>query len=246
MKKDYRIIYQPTGPALEYADLACNIYKGCQHGCRYCFGKRRLSAPQKTDYDSNPNPKSNFLEKLDYKASKMQKDIPEVLLSFLGDVYQPAEIELMLTRGALEILNDNNLPYTILTKGGTRAARDFDLLKAGRARFGTTLIFMDQDFADDWEPGAASIKERIEAIQEAHDRGIPTWVSVEPVIVPEQALQVIRALHPIVDQWKVGKINHWPDLERKHDWLKFKNDVEGLLDHLGADYYLKNSLTTLT
>ena len=246
MKKDCRIIYKPTGPALEYSDLACNIYKGCEHGCRYCFGKGRLSAQQKTDYDSNPNPKAHFLEKLACKAEKLNGNIPEILFSFLGDVYQPAEIELRLTRGALEILNKyNGLPYTILTKGGTRAVRDFDLLEAGRGRFGSTIIFKDQAYADDWEPGAASIKDRIEAIRQAHEQGIPTWVSVEPVIEPDQALQIIQALHPIVDHWKVGKINHWPEIEREHDWLKFKDDVERVLDNLGADYYLKDSLTKL-
>lgn len=89
---------------------------------------------------------------------------PEILLSFLGDVYQPAEIELRLTRSALEILNDNDLPFTILTKGGTRAVRDFDLMEAGRARFGTKLIFTDQTVADYWEPGSATIGDRFEAI----------------------------------------------------------------------------------
>ena len=242
---DYRIIYKPKSEALEYSERACNIYKGCQHACLYCFGKRRMSEQQKADYDANANPKKFFLEKLSHKASRMNGDTPEILLSFLGDVYQPAEMELMITRGALEILNANNLPYTILTKGGTRAARDFDLMESGTARFGTTLIFMDQTHADYWEPGAATIQDRISAIQQAHDRKIPTWVSVEPVIEPDQALKVIRELHPIVDHWKVGKINHWPDIERRHDWLQFREDARGLLDDLGADYYLKESLTKL-
>ena len=106
---------------------------------------------QKIDYDTNPNPKEFFLEKLAHKASKMGPDTPEILLSFLGDVYQPAEMELMITRRALEI-RSNHLPFTVLTKGGMRASRDFDLLEEGRARFGTTLIFMDQEKTDYWEP----------------------------------------------------------------------------------------------
>jgi DNA repair photolyase len=245
MKTDNRIIYEPTGPALEYSKLACNIYKGCQHGCLYCFGKQRKSPEQKIDYDTNPNPKDFFLEKLAHKATKMHADTPEILLSFLGDVYQPAEMELMLTRGALEILNRNDLPFTVLTKGGTRATRDFDLLEAGRARFGSTLIFLDQKYASYWEPGAASIADRIDAIQQAHDRGIPTWVSVEPVIEPDQALKVIKELHPIVDHFKVGKINHNREIENLHDWWEFRQEVEGLLQDVEADYYLKKSLTDL-
>ena len=244
--RDARIIYEPTGPAREYSDRACNIYKGCQHGCRYCFGKRRLSPNQKQDYDTKPNPKEFFFEKLRYKAAKMNGDTPEILLSFLGDVYQPAEMELGLTRETIKILIQNRLPFTILTKGGTRAVRDFDLLESyGRSRFGTSLVFMDQKYSDYWEPGAASIRGRIEAIQEAHNRGIPTWVSVEPVIDPRQALEVISSLSSIVDHWKVGKINHQKAVEAGVDWIGFREEVRILFDDLGADYYLKKSLTEL-
>ena len=99
--------------------------------------------------------------------------------------------------------------------------------------------------ADHWEPGAATVQNRIEAIQAAHDMGIPTWISLEPVIEPGEALQVIRGLHPIVGHWKVGKINHYPEIECKHDWLRFRKDARTLLDSVGADYYLKKSLTDL-
>ena len=258
--KDRNIIYEPTGPAREYAALACNIYKGCQHACRYCYGKRRLSPSGKADYDSNPNPKLHFLEKLKYKAEELfsekalaglNNDIDnwrrgkdgEILLSFLGDVYQPAEMELMLTRGALEILIENELPFTILTKGGSRACRDFDLLEQGNARFGTTLIFMDQKKADYWEPGAASIKDRIEAIREAHERNIVTWVSLEPVIDPAEAMRVVYELHTIVDHWKIGKINHTPEIEHCHNWIAFREEISFFLDDIEADYILKKSLT---
>ena len=242
--KDPRIIYEPTGPAREYSSLACNIYKGCQHGCVYCFGKNRKSPEQKAQYDTDPNPKDHFLEKLRYKAAKMNGDTAEILLSFLGDVYQPAEMELGLTRQAIKILIENDLPFTILTKGGTRAVRDFDLLEAyPKARFGTTLVFLDQKDADHWEPDAATVIDRIRAIQEAHDRGINTWVSLEPVIDPGQALQVIRGLQPIVGHWKIGKINHQKGIEV--DWIAFREEVRALLDDLDADYYLKKSLTEL-
>jgi DNA repair photolyase len=241
--RDNRIIYEPTGPAREYAALACNIYKGCEHACRYCFGKRRLSPSGKVDYDTSPNPKAYFMEKLRYKAEKMNLlETPEILLSFLGDVYQPAEMDLMLTRGALCTLIANQLPFTILTKGGTRACRDFDLLGQGKARFGTSLIFMDQKHADYWEPGAAPIKDRIKAIQEAHERKIPTWVSLEPVIEPGEAIKVVRELHPIVRHWKIGKINHHAEIERRHNWIQFREQVQLLLEDVHADYYFKKSL----
>ena len=104
-------------------------------------------------------------------------------------------------------------------------------------------MFADQKDADHWEPKAASVEDRIRAIQEAHNRGIKTWVSMEPVIDPGQALQIICDLHPIVGHWKVGKINyHKTNLI---DWITFREEVQELLDCLGADYYLKKSLTDL-
>jgi len=243
---DERIIYEPVGEAREYAPLAINTYKGCSHGCLYCYGKQRLSQEQKQLFASNANPKKHFIEKLQYKAKKMKGDEREILLSFLGDVYQPAETELRLTREAIKILIQNDLTFTILTKGGTRAIRDFDLLQDyDKARFGTTIIFLDQKLASEWEPGAPSIRNRIKAIQTAKERGIPTWVSLEPVINPEEALRVIEELHPIVDHWKVGKINHFPEIEKEVNWKRFKQEAEALLEEVKADFYIKNSLTKL-
>jgi DNA repair photolyase len=152
-------------------------------------------------------------------------------------------MELGVTRQAIEVLMRHDLSFTILTKGGTRAVKDFDLLKSyDKARFGTSLVFTSQKDADEWEPGATPVNDRALAIEEANGCGIPTWVSLEPVIDPEQALTLIEHLHPIVDHWKIGKLNY-KDLPV--DWIKFRKEVKSLCDSLGADYYLKNSLTKL-
>jgi hypothetical protein len=65
------------------------------------------------------------------------------------------------------------------------------------------------------------------------------------VIDPRQALEVISSLSPIVDHWKVGKINHQKAVEADVDWIGFREEVRTLFDDLGADYYLKKSLTEL-
>ena len=236
------IIYTPKGRAKEYADLAINIYKGCTHGCKYCFGAKLPWIPA-DEYYKAADPKANIIQRLLKDVKKINDDCPEILLSFTGDVYQPIEIDLKLTREVIKILIDHNLPFTILTKGGLRAVRDFDLLKGyDRARFGSTLVFMDQKFANEWEPHAPSVISRIAAIQKAHKLGIPTWISLEPVIDPEQAFMVIKELYPIVSHWKVGKINYH---KVKVDWKKFRDEVTDLLESLGASFYLKKSLTEL-
>ncbi|RJR46031.1 MAG: hypothetical protein C4576_11420 [Desulfobacteraceae bacterium] len=242
-----RIIYEPSGKALEYAPLALNIFKKCQHGCRYCFGPA-TSRVLPEDYFSGHGLKDDVCQRVESDAQALQEagDTREILLSFIGDVYQPGEAELGITRAVIKILMAHERPFTILTKGGMRAARDFDLL-AGypKCSFGTTLIFSDQSSVDEWEPGAASVRDRIEAIEKAKAMGIRTWISMEPVIDPVQALTIIKDLHSIVDHWKVGKINHYPEIERSVDWIAFRKKVKSLMTEYGASYYLKKSLTEL-
>lgn len=239
-----QVIYSPKGKAREYADLALNIYKGCTHACGYCYCGR---FPWNKDFFKSANPKKDFINKLIKDCEGLKKaadNIPEILISFFGDPYQPAELELGLTGQAVEVLIDFDLPFTILTKGGTRAVRDFGLLRGyPKASFGTSLsFFCDDANAEEWEPGAASVEDRIDALEWAHYYDIPTWVSLEPVIIPEHALELIRRLHPVVDFWKVGKLNHFPEVEKLVDWKKFRNDVVELLEFYEADYYIKDSL----
>lgn len=238
-----KVIYRPAGMAEEYAKLALNIYNGCTHGCTYCYGARY----KKDEYYRWASPKKNLINKLREDVKELDPDTcPEILLSFQGDVYQPEDVNLGLTRQVIEILIEYHLPFSILTKGGVRANRDFDLLKeSGKAKFGTSMVFRSEGFAEILEPGAASIENRMSAIKDAKALGIPTWVSVEPVIFPGEALSVIIQMDEHVDHWKVGKINHDADLESSVDWLEFRSDVSKLLTRLGTSFYLKNSLTDL-
>lgn len=237
-------IYEPKGEAEEYSRLALNLYRGCEHRCRYCYGPGTTHTDPE-QYFNKANPKKGILAKVEKDARKLadQPDIPSIHLSFMGDVYQPAEMELGLTREAIEILMSYGLPFTILTKGGTRAVRDFDLLERyDRSSFGSTIVFTSQNDADYWEPGAPSIRDRIEAIYEARRRGIRTWVSLEPVIDPKQALELIECFYPVVGHWKIGKLNHDPETEKKVDWRGFREDARALLEKVGADYFFKSSL----
>ncbi|MBW1791659.1 MAG: radical SAM protein [Deltaproteobacteria bacterium] len=239
-----QVIYEPKGRAREFAPLAANLYRGCGHGCLYCFGPQTLKM-KRDAFSSEPKPRKDVLKFLEKDARKYRGDGREILLSFTSDPYQPLEMKLNLIRRAIEILIRNQLRFTILTKGGMRASRDFDLLeRCDRCRFGTTLVFINQADASRWEPNASPVSERIEAIKAAHKRGIKTWVSLEPVIDPDQALELIRLLHPVVGHWKVGKLNY-KSPDKPVDWIKFRDAVTDLLGSLGADYYIKKSLTEL-
>jgi DNA repair photolyase len=128
----------------------------------------------------------------------------------------------------------------ILTKGGKRAERDFDLLRNGDW-FGVTLTLLDGSESLKWEPGAGLPQERIDSLRKAHLLGIKTWVSIEPVINPEISLEIIRQTHQFVDLFKVGKMNYHP-VEKTIDWARFGKEAVELLESLGKEYYIKEDL----
>jgi len=224
-----RTIYEPAGRAKEYSPLALNLYDCCNHGCRYCFANDIPGRKGMNTVEAKPVPRPNILEELEKCARKMRGDPREILLCFTCDPY-PVSPCVDITRDALLILEEYELSAQVLTKGGMRAARDFDILKRNGWKFGTTLHCIGTDrTAIEWEPNAAHPLDRIQAIVKAKTAGISTWVSVEPVINPDQALDTIALLRPHVDFWKIGKLNHFPDVEKKVDWGKFLKDVKELI-----------------
>jgi len=239
------VIYTPEGKAREYAPLALNFYNGCSHHCLFCYAPAILHKTHE-EFSANIEPKKNIIARVTKDARKLRGDDRTILMSFTHDPYQPIEMKLQLTRQIIKIFIENDLRFTILTKGGTNAVRDFDLLeKYAKCSFGTSLSFLHQKFADEWEENAPLVQDRIEAIHIAHDKDIRTWVSLEPVIDPDQAFQVLAFCHRWVDHWKIGKINGWPELEAKVDWIDFREKVKEFMEAVGGDYYLKKSLTEL-
>ena len=238
------IIYEPKGKAHEYSPLAVNLYKGCAHGCVYCYGPSTIKI--KKAVFSSPDyiqPRPGILEALKKDAAKLAGDKREILLSFTSDAYQPVEKDLRITRQALEILTAHGLTVTILTKGGAWGIRrDMDLLKQNsRNAWSVTLTHDDPAVSLEWEPGAALPEDRIESLRLAHSAGIKTWVSFEPVIDPEAVYRLLGATSEFVDFYKVGKLNYHP-LAKEIDWRRFKKEIEARLTRLEKPYYLKKDL----
>jgi len=244
-----RVIYQPQGRAAEYGKLAGNIFHGCGHGCRYCYAPGFLHIDQ-DEFRKNPYPRANILEHI---AKNLENEDPalageRVLLCFTCDPYQPLESESLLTRAVIQLLHNFEHPVTILTKGGLRSQRDLDLLDE-RDQYACSLVFADEHYREKYEPGAAPTAERIAVLREAHDRGIPTWVSCEPVIFPRQTLQLIREAAPYTGMIKIGKLNHnkpgtpsyIPEAEGV-DWAMFGEEAVSLCKRLGVPYYVKKDL----
>jgi DNA repair photolyase len=234
------VIYEPQGKAREYSKLAVNLYSGCSHACEYCYSPSYIHVPK--EEFQQPKPRNDILQKIikDANRLKQQRETGPVLLCFTCDPYQPIDGEYQLTRQVIQALHSFGINVMILTKGGQRAARDFDLL-TDKDWFGVSLTNLDDALSLKWEPGAALPEERIQTLQNAHEKGIKTWVSLEPVLYPDVTLEIIRQTHSFIDNFKVGTLNYHPHA-KSIDWCKFARDVKNLLVELKCDFYLKDDL----
>ena len=234
-------IYSPSGKAREYSPLACNIYLGCDHNCQFpCFVPSVL---RRKDAASVPKERKNFLIDL---MRELEKHPPkeQVLLCFMGDPYCHLDVQTHTTTSVLQLFLHHKVPTAILTKGGSRALRDIDLMKKfGRLlKFGSTLTFVDDDLRQKWEPNASETMDRLEVLQEMHEAGIKTWASIEPVIDPIESLAAIALSVPFCDEYRVGKLNHNAQLEGKVDWAQFLKDAAYILRAEGKRFYIKDDL----
>lgn len=233
----FKIMYQPKGRALEYADYAINIYSGCNFGCTYCFVPQVLHM-DRSQFHTQCKVRDDLLAKVEHDA-KQSKGL-KVLLCFTCDPYQDIDVELEATREVMKILNRYDVNWSVLTKGGMRATRDFDLYKPGDS-FGSTLTFFTTKDSELWEPHARDPQNRVMAIHAAHKQGIRTWVSLEPVIDPDQTLDLIDYSHSDVDLFKVGMINYNP-ISKEIDWKYFTERFISKMQLYGKEYYIKEDL----
>src|SRR4030065_873178 len=233
------IIYAPKGKAREYCELALNLYRGCNHGCSYCYSPKILRMSKENFI--NASPRKDIL-------SKKKKEAPqysgrEIQLCFTCDPYHQLDEKLLLTREVILILHRNNITVRILTKGGQRSERDFDLLFANKNKswYGATLTFIKDEDSKLYEPQAALPLERFKALEKAHALGIKTWASLEPVIKPEQTLEIIEQTLKYIDVFKIGKWNYDKEAD-KIDWRDFINKAILILKYNNKEFYIKKDL----
>jgi len=233
-------IYAPKGKAGEYAPLAANPYRGCGHGCAYCYVPKVLRMDRR-EFDAGAIERPGFEASLLKDARKYQAmgSASQVMLSFTTDPYPPAHHA--LTRRVLEILRDHGMAFCTLTKGGQRALRDIDLFRADRDAFASTLTSLDDRFSQKWERGAALPGDRIATLKHFHSAGIFTWVSLEPTLNTESSLSIVEATHEFVDLYKVGRANYLP-MTTSTDWESYTHRILDTLHRLNAKHYIKRDL----
>jgi DNA repair photolyase len=235
------VLYKPEGAAAEYAPLAVNLYRGCAHGCRYCYAPNCLRFTMTREQFLRAAPRADVLARLGQQLARQPGRAEAVLLCFTCDPYQPLERDLLITHRAIGMLAAAGYRPRLLTKS-VLAARDFDVMRDAGAEFGMSLVWSEERTREHWEPGASTIQGRLDCLAEARGAGLTTWISMEPVIDPEESLRLLEKLTGRMDVIKIGKVNHWPALEREVDWGQFLGRALKIMAAAGQAYYIKREL----
>ena len=234
------MIYEPKGKAREYSPLAVNLYKGCGHGCAYCYVPNVIKVTR-NEFDNQVEIKKDAIERLEASAKQFAGTDKQVLMSFTTDPYNILNDKMQLTREALKIFLKYKIPVAILTKGGEKVLKDYDIIKkfGKHIKIGASLTFKDKADSLKWERNASLPEERINTLKILHNLGVKTWASMEPVIDPVQSLNLINASYKFVDEYQVGKVNH---IKNEIDWKDFLNKAVDILMNYEKEFYIKKEL----
>jgi len=206
MKMD--IIKKAKGKASQYAKYVVELYE-IRNG--------------KTEQVKN----ALKLLKKDAAWLRRNKFKDEILLCFKTDPYTGAYDCITITRGAIKILDDNELKYVIRTEDGMRAYPDFKEMKLHQnVIFISKIVFDLQGETDNGKLDEDFIAELSLPIEEASQRGIRTVIEFNPKSDPMLSLELIRKFYQIVNQWNVGDDEFEPKTANKSMWEKFEKDTK--------------------
>ncbi|AJD40291.1 PA0069 family radical SAM protein [Rhizobium sp. SEMIA 4085] len=169
-------------------DRSINPYRGCEHGCIYCFARPThayMGLSAGLDFEARLFAKPDAAKLLERELARPGYKPRVIAIGTNTDPYQPIEKEWRIMRQILEVLNKANHPVSIVTKSAL-ILRDIDILQEMAAknlvRAALSLTTLDRKLARAMEPRAATPPRRLEAIQALTEAGIPTSVMAAPMI----------------------------------------------------------------
>lgn len=192
------ILTRNQSPDLPFS-VSLNPYRGCEHGCIYCFARPThsyLGLSPGLDFETRLFAKVNAAELLRRELAAPSYRPDSIAIGVNTDAYQPCERKLQLTRQVLQVLQECQHPVGLITKSSL-IERDIDVLtimaKQRLAAAAITITTLDHDISRALEPRAASPTRRLETIRRLANAGIPVSVSVAPIIpfITEQELEKV-------------------------------------------------------
>ncbi|WP_439651693.1 PA0069 family radical SAM protein [Microvirga puerhi] len=235
IEKPRTIITRNDSPDIGY-DRSINPYRGCEHGCSYCFARpthafQGLSSG--LDFETKIFAKPNAADLLEKELRASNYEPKVIALGSNTDPYQPVERRFRITRGILEVLDRANHPVGIVTKSAL-VTRDIDILSrmADRqlAKVAISITTLDPKLARRMEPRAASPAKRLETVRKLAEAGIPVTVLVAPIIpaindheiedilkaahaagAQDAGYVLLRLPHDLKDLMRDWLVEHYPD-----------------------------------
>ena len=181
------IIARNRSPDIPF-DQSINPYRGCEHGCIYCYARAThsyLDLSPGRDFETEIFYKPNAAQLLRAELAAPSYVVSPIALGTNTDPYQPVEKELRVTRSILELLLERQHPATIVTKGAL-ILRDLDVLRELAAQqlvaVYVSVTTLDNELKRRMEPRTAGPKQRLNMIRQLTDAGIPTGVMAAPII----------------------------------------------------------------
>ena len=187
VEKPRAIITRNESPDIPF-DRSINPYRGCEHGCIYCFARPThsyMGLSAGLDFESKLFAKPDAARLLERELSKPGYKPRTIAIGTNTDPYQPIEKEWRIMRQILEVLAAARHPVTIVTKSAM-VMRDIDVLagmaEQGLAKVGISVTTLDRKLARLMEPRASTPTRRLEAIKALSEAGIPVGVLASPII----------------------------------------------------------------
>jgi DNA repair photolyase len=181
------IITRNDSPDVPF-DRSINPYRGCEHGCVYCFARPThayLGLSPGLDFETRLFWKPDGPDLLRAELAKPSYRAAPIAFGTNTDPYQPVERETKATRALLEVLAACGHPFTIVTKNAL-VTRDLDIIgpaaRADRARATLSVTTLDRGLANKMEPRASTPEKRLDAIKRLADAGVEVGVLVAPII----------------------------------------------------------------
>ena len=182
-----RILSANDSPDIGF-DLSINPYRGCEHGCIYCYARPThsyLNLSPGIDFETRIVAKVNAADRLREALSAKGYTPGHLNIGSVTDAYQPAERRLRITRSVIEVLSETRHPFSIITKSSL-IERDIDLIAPMAAErmaaVYVSITTLDPALARVLEPRAAAPHRRLRTIEALARAGVPVGVSVSPVI----------------------------------------------------------------
>lgn len=187
LERPRSVITRNTSPDVHF-DRSINPYRGCEHGCIYCFARPThayLGLSPGLDFETRLIARPEAPEVLERELRAKSYTVGPIAIGTNTDPYQPIEKEHQIMRRILEVLYEYKHPVCVVTKG-TLIERDADILgemgRMGLARVGITVTTLDADVSRKMEPRVPAPLRRMRTIERLAQAGCPVRIMVSPVV----------------------------------------------------------------